>query len=111
MTIYILNTSVIPNEGTYSLHRTDLDTARFYAGTAISAIGHESTAQLISQVLGINIPANRTAIEMEPGDYAVVFKLNQRPPEGVVLSCDQLKELGYDFYIMTRLLLTEGAPN
>ena len=48
----------------------------------ISAIGHEATSQIMTDLFGINIPMNRIDFKQEVGQKAVVFKLNKRPPEG-----------------------------
>jgi len=63
--------------------------------TFVSAIGHEGTAKLLSQLLGVNIPTNRITIFMEKGDKAIHFFLKQRLPEGAVLSEDELKKLQF----------------
>jgi hypothetical protein len=110
LTTYILNTTIVPNEGTFALQRiSDISDAQMCAEDAVSAVGHESTAQVISTILGFEVPVNRISIYMEPGDRAVCFKLRQRPPEGQVLSAAQLEELGYDFMLLTRLQPTEAA--
>jgi len=66
----------------------------------ISAIGHESTAKLLSQLLGVEIPANRIEIKIEYGDKLVVFQLLQRLPEGRVLSEEELRQLQFRFLIV-----------
>ena len=45
-----------------------------------SYIGHESTAQLLSQLLSVNIPVNRAEYSPEVGDLAVVVRLKRRLP-------------------------------
>lgn len=59
----------------------------------ISAIGHESTAKIISQRLGIDIKPNRIMVKMKEGDMAIVFQLLQRLPEGKVLTEEEIKQL------------------
>jgi len=61
----------------------------------ISAVGHESTAALLSQLLQVNVPYNRVTVFLEPGDEAICFALKSRPPEGKVLSADELRQLGF----------------
>ena len=58
-----------------------------------SAIGHEATAKLLSQLLGIEVPAKRAFITLEPSTTLIVFQLLERLPEGKVLSESELKEL------------------
>jgi len=61
----------------------------------ISAVGHESTATLLSQLLQANIPYNRITVFLEPGDEALCFALRARPPEGKVLTTEELLKLGF----------------
>ena len=42
----------------------------------VSAIGHPATAAALSKILGVNVPANRAAITLQPGDTLIVFQLN-----------------------------------
>jgi len=41
----------------------------------ISAIGHPATAGALSKILGVNVPTNRVAITLQPGDTLIVFQL------------------------------------
>jgi hypothetical protein len=66
----------------------------------ISAIGHESTAALLSNILGVDVKFNRTSIKLEPGDVAVVFQLLGRLPEGRVLTVDELRGIEYRFFVV-----------
>jgi len=59
----------------------------------VSSVGHPSTAQVISQLLNVQIPANRQAIQLKQGDILVVFQLLTRLPEGKVLSEREVKSL------------------
>jgi hypothetical protein len=36
-------------------------------------------------------------------DAALVFKLKARPPEGKVLSLEELEEMGYEFGLLSKL--------
>ena len=58
-----------------------------------SAIGHESTAQLLTQLLGVEIKAKRIAIKLNERDTVIVFQLMTRLPEGKVLSTEELQQL------------------
>jgi len=61
----------------------------------ISAVGHESTAKIISLLTGVEIPVNRVAITLSPGDTVIVFQLKVRLDEGRILSEEEVKAL-YD---------------
>jgi hypothetical protein len=65
-----------------------------------SAVGHQSTAEVISTLLGIDVSVNRITVEPQVGDILVCFKLKQRAPEGVILSKEQLESLGYEWFSM-----------
>jgi len=104
--VYLLNTLVIPvNFDTYDeayikMEKISVDEAKqiLINNPFISAIGHEGTAKLLSQLLGIAIQINRISVFFEPGDIGIHFFLKQRLPEGKVLTEEELKEL--DFWLV-----------
>lgn len=61
----------------------------------VSAVGHESTAGLMSELLGENVPVNREQIMMDKGDKALVFQIMGRLPEGRVLAAHELLMVPY----------------
>jgi len=103
MMLYILNTAIIPinweqyNIVTVHLRRITPEEAREMLQTKqfVSAVGHEGTALILSQLLGVNIPFNRAAVYMQPGDEGLHFVLRVRLPEGKVLSAEELAALDY----------------
>lgn len=103
--IAILNTAILTSDGSYEIHTIDLQEARvLVSDTEIdSAVGHESTAAILTDLLGVEVALNRQLFAQKPGQKALVFKLNGRPPEGVVLSREQLEEIGFTFKVLTRL--------
>jgi len=104
--LYLLNTSILPNEGEYQFTKSSKKEVReiLQVSDWTSAIGHPATASVMSNILGISIPTNRVEIRMEKGDVAVVFKLAHRLPEGKILSEKEIEEIGYNFYILKRVL-------
>jgi hypothetical protein len=84
MARYILNSAVITSPGRYSYRLVGVEEARAWArrGDFISAIGYEETAQALSSILGVKVPAQRIEVRMEPGDEALVFRLRVRPEPG-----------------------------
>lgn len=66
----------------------------------MSAVGHQSTADLMSEVLGIEVPMNRLTVQAQEGDTFLCFKLNSRPPEGAILDKEMLESIGYSFCTM-----------
>jgi hypothetical protein len=102
--VAILNTSIATADGEYSLRTVTLDEAlKLIDGREIlSAVGHESTAQVLTALLGQDIPVNRIQFEQQPGQSALVFKLNGRAPEGQILTADEVAAIGYTLKIMER---------
>jgi len=101
----LFNGTVATTNGLYRINDIDIDTAKKYIkqNGFISAIGHKATAEIMSELLGINIPMNRIQFHQEIGQIAVVFKLNERPPEGDILNQLELERIGYSLKIMERL--------
>lgn len=69
-----------------------------------SAIGHQTTADLLTKVLGFSVAANRMEFKQTMDEMALVFKLKERPPEGKVLSREELEDMGYEFGLLTRIV-------
>lgn len=103
--IAILNASVVTADGLFRMTSITLDEARKLVADAEidSAVGHESTATLLSTLLGREIPTNRQLFAQQVGQRALVCKLNGRPPEGVALTLEELKEIGYSFKLLERV--------
>jgi hypothetical protein len=99
---YVLNSPIITGWGVFSFRPVTPEEARqVLADGFVSAIGHEATAQALTKLLGVAIPTSRTAIRMEPGDRAIVFRLLKRIEEGKVLSSIQeLEEVGFELGLM-----------
>lgn len=107
MKLGLLNTSIMTAPGAYELSDISLDFAKLlvnhYAGNLDSAIGHASTAEIMSTLLGVEIPVNRQIFEQQPGQDALVFKLNGRPEEGKILTVEEIEKIGYKFQILRRI--------
>jgi hypothetical protein len=59
----------------------------------ISAVGHPSTAAVMSALLGVEVPPNRVSITLSPGDRLIVFQLAVRLAEGQILSQEEVLAL------------------
>ncbi|MGQ4875391.1 MAG: STIV orfB116 family protein [Promethearchaeia archaeon] len=70
---------------------------------AISAIGHEDTAKLLSIILDFPINTNRISIKMKKGEAALIFRVKKRLEEGVVLNLETLKKIPYDLGILIKI--------
>jgi len=109
MTTYIMSTTIIPGGawGRWEMDSIDLREAALmvfpegpgYKGWT-SAVGHESTAEILSDLLGVNIPQNRITVAPVPGDRFLCFRLMSRPPEGAILDRPTLESIGYEFALM-----------
>jgi len=67
----------------------------------ISVVGHESTAELLSKLLEMEIKADRKSIKIRHGDGVIVFQLMQRLPEGKILSTEELQNLDFKFFLVS----------
>lgn len=59
----------------------------------ISIVGHEGTAQVLTQLLGINIGTNRVQYKMQNDDILIIFQLMIRLPEGKILTAQEVQQL------------------
>ncbi len=69
----------------------------------VSAVGHASTASLLTQLLGLEVQTNRVNVQLKFMDRAVIFQLQSRLEEGKVLTEDELKQIKYKFILATVL--------
>jgi len=100
----ILNSSILTAHGSYSYRPATLDEAKdMVSGGFESAIGHQSTADVISTLLGVKCPMNRVMYKQGVGDVALVFKLNGRPEEGKILSIEEIEGIGYSCGVLERI--------
>jgi hypothetical protein len=104
--VALLNTSILTCYGTFSYVPASLEEVRGLVGNAseiLSAVGHESTAQILTDLLEVEVPVNRIQYRQKGEDVAVVFKLKGRPEEGKILTRAEIEEIGYEFGVL-RLL-------
>lgn len=101
MAIVLLNSSIIPAnfEGSVKVEKIDLEDVKklLEKHTFDSYIGHQSTADILTELLGVKVEMRRASFEAKGGDIAIVFQLLQRPPEGRILSKEEMESLNYIF--------------
>ena len=81
--------------------QTDLETVKtLVQGGVYSIIGHQSTADLLSAKLGIDIKLNRENFKKEKDDSIIVCLPSKRLDEGTVLTLDELNQIDIKFWII-----------
>jgi len=101
MKLALLNTTIATTDGVYKIETISLPMAQaifmayFTVSGIDSAVGHDSTAVIMSTLLGARIPVNRQMFEQQKGQQALVFKLKGRVAE--------INQIGYEFKLMTRV--------
>lgn len=103
--VAILNTAILTAYGVYDYVPVTVEDAREMVTTQgyKSYVGHEATAQALSELLGVEVSVNREMYTQEVGDRALVFKLRGRLPEGKILSREELELIGYDLGLLVRV--------
>jgi len=102
--IYVLNAPVVTNYGLYRFVKITAEEAKgILSKEFVSAVGHESTAMLMSGMIGADIPFNRITIHMEAGDKAVALWLIDRPGEAQVYSVEDLAAVNCELGLLERL--------
>jgi len=103
--IAIFNGTVATTNGLYRITDIEVEYAKKLVKKygVISAVGHEATAVIMTELLGVEIPLNRIQFHQETTQIAIVFKLNVRPPEGTILTIKELESIGFGLKLMERL--------
>ena len=103
--VLLLNAAVLTANGTFKLSSISLEDVKemLTEENIMSAIGHNTTADIMTELIGINIPVNRIQASQESGQKAIIFKLLKRPEEGKILNREEIEEIGYEFLLLERL--------
>lgn len=102
--LYLLNSPVLTAFGDYRYRDCTIEEAKgLMAGEYVSAIGHASTAQLMSRLLDKPVAENRIRVKMAAGDRAVVFALGTRLEEGRVLDEEAIQAIKYEIGLLERV--------
>jgi hypothetical protein len=89
-----ISISMVPEGGTIEIRPISLEEVkRLVQGGFQSYIGHPSTAQLLTTLLGVEVPVNRAMFVATAPTTAVVVSLLERLPEGKVLGPEEMQKL------------------
>ncbi len=102
--ITILNTSILTSFGSFKYEPLTLEESKDLISEEFeSAVGHQSTCDVLSSLLDKEIKMNRVQYSQQVGDLALVFKLKRRPEEGQILTVAEIVAIGFEFGKLTRL--------
>lgn len=101
--VHLLNTTIMPTAGIWLCKPLTLPQAReMVAGRPIqSHVGHEAAAVVLTDLLGIPVAYDRTPWDGS-GD-AVALKVFGRPPEGQILTEEEMHRAGVSLFYVQRL--------
>lgn len=104
----ILNSLTVTADGTFFVRTISESEAIGIVSDAMRAngvrsyVGHESTAQIISTVLGLDVQATHEQLSQGVRQLALAFKLNGRPKPGVELNREELEAIGFTLKLIYR---------
>lgn len=106
--LHLLNTSIIPSApGRFIAHIETISVeearALMKGSTIVSHIGHASTAQMMSAVLGQEVTLDRTPLTIWWNievTYCLCFQLRGRGEEGRIYTAEEVEAIGFDFRYM-----------
>ena len=83
-----------PEGLTLKVRPVSLEEARsLLQGGFESVVGHPATSQILTTLLGVEVPPRRVAITLKAGDQVLVFQLGVRLEEGKILSSEEVAAL------------------
>jgi len=93
--------SMLQGKAKVSFEPVSLEQAReLVKGGVVSIIGHEGTAWVFTQKLGVHLRKNRVFFKMTKDEVMLVGELNQRLPEGKVLTAEELEEIPIRWWVV-----------
>ena len=104
--LILLNAPVLTSFGTFEFVQVSVEEARkitVEAESVESAIGHASTAEIMSELLDYKVETNRIEFFQRTEDAALIFRLKKRIGEGQVLNREEIEKIGYEFGLLRRV--------
>jgi hypothetical protein len=108
--LLLLNTAILTSYGKFRFKRIKPDEARqlirdfvVEGKEIVSAIGHASTAEILSELFEYSVQVQRVEVEQTPADVALVFRLKGRLSEGQGLTRSEIEQIGYEFGRLEKL--------
>lgn len=103
--VAVLGSCIATADGLYDRKTIEVKRARELVRRGfVSYVGHPATCEILTSLLGVEVPMNGGQFSQRAGQKALIFKLNGRPAPGVELSKEELEEIGFSFFELTRLL-------
>ena len=100
----ILNTSILTDFGKFDYTEITAEEAKNLIASGFeSAVGHQSTCDVLNTILDSDVKMNRVQYTQKVGDIALIFKLHGRPEEGKILTSEEILEIGYSFGRLTKI--------
>lgn len=114
--LVLLNTSILTAYGIFEYIPITPDLAKaMYIESAnkqlaLSAIGHQTTCDVINALWNSceTVKMNRITYRQKRDDICLVFKLNGRPEEGKILTCEEIEKIGYSWGIIQEHAIGTG---
>ena len=108
--------NMLSNSATIAFQKLSLSLAKEFINfvksrgiEVVSIVGHKSTADLLTRLLGVNVPTNRISYSMSTKDIMLVFTVPFRLPEGKVLSNNELEAVADRLNIFMVFVATTGG--
>lgn len=103
--VVLFNGPIITANGTFRMTDLGVEKARRLVQRHgfVSAIGHDASARVLSDILQVSVPKKRIEYKQAVGQKAIALKLNVRPPEGEVLNRVEMHEVGFSLKLIERI--------
>ena len=103
--VAIFNGPVCTTNGLYRISDLEVEEAKTLLAQHgfVSAVGHQASAQVLSAILEVDVPMQRIEYLQAVGQKAIALKLNIRPPEGQILSAEEMFKVGFELKLLERM--------